>query len=102
MNLLKLFDKIPISSARKLGKIFPTFLEAKLRWEWYKINPTPNPYFGWVSFSLFPYQFKHKIEMFSYSHIIRLEVTNNKEIYGDHYIEIGRYNSIEGVMKKAF
>jgi len=65
IKLLKLFDKISISSARKLGLIFPRFLEAKLRWEWYKINP--NSSFGWVSFSLFPYQFKHKIGMFSYS-----------------------------------
>ena len=93
-KLLKLFDKIPISSARKLGLIFPTFLEAKLRWEWYKINP--NSSFGWVSFSLFPYQFKHKIGMFSYSNIISLGVTGDKEIYDDHYIEIDKYNSIAG------
>jgi acetyltransferase-like isoleucine patch superfamily enzyme len=92
IKLLKLFDKISISSAKKLGIIFPRFLEAKLRWEWYKINP--NSSFGWVSFSLFPYQFKHKIEMFSYSPIIGLVVTSNKEIYDDHYIEIGKYNSI--------
>jgi len=94
IKLLKLFDKISISSARKLGLIFPTFLEAKLRWEWYKINPTPNPYFGWVSFSLFPYQFKHKIGMFSSSYIIRLFVNLNKEIRDDHYVEIGNYNTI--------
>jgi len=31
-KLLKLFDKISISPARKLGLIFPTFLRAKLRW----------------------------------------------------------------------
>ena len=93
IKLLKLFDKISISSAKKLGIIFPKFLRAKLRWEWYKINPNPSP-MGWVSFSLFPYQFKHKIGMFSNSYIIKLIVNPNKEIHDDHYVEIGKYNSI--------
>jgi len=31
IKLLKLFDKISISSAKKLGIILPGFLEAKLR-----------------------------------------------------------------------
>lgn len=94
IKLSKLFDFLSIPLSRKLGLFFPRVLEAKLVREWYKINP--NPKFGWIKFSLFPYQFKHKIGIYSYSQIIKLVVVGDQEIYEDHYIEIGNYCSIAG------
>jgi len=89
---LRLMNKLPISTARKIGFLFPTILEAKLMVEWYKINP--NEKFDWVKFNLFPFQFKHKIGKNSYSGMIRIIVSGRREIYDDHYVEIGNYCSI--------
>jgi len=89
---LRLMNKLPISTARKIGFLFPTILEAKLMVEWYKINP--NEKFDWVKFNLFPFQFKHKIGKNSYSGMIRMIVSGRREIYDDHYVEIGNYCSI--------
>ena len=89
---LWLMNRLPISTARKIGFLFPTILKAKLMVEWYKINP--NEKFDWVKFNLFPFQFKHKIGKNSYSGMIRMIVSGHREIYDDHYVEIGNYCSI--------
>jgi len=94
LRLMRLMNKLPISTAKKLRFLFPTILEAKLVAEWYKINP--NEKFGWVKFDLFPFQIKHKIGKNSYSGMIKLGVSGHSEIYDDHYVEIGNYCSIAG------
>jgi len=88
---LRLMNKLPISTAKKIGLLFPTILEAKLMAEWNKINP--NDY-DFVKFELFPYQFKHKIGKNSYSGMIKIYASGDSEIYDDHYVQIGNYTSI--------
>jgi len=89
---LWLMNRLPISIARKTGFLFPTILKAKLLVEWYKVNP--NEKFGFVSFDVFPYQFKHKIGKNSYSGMIQMVISGHSEFYDDQYVEIGNYCSI--------